>query len=401
MSPNQLAKWALIAVTAFAVISDSMLLPFYPIYFEVMFHSSDPLLTSRYLAVSCLIVIVALPLWARVARRFGTLKVLMLSQVGALLASVGCANAPTLAVLFASGWIMVLFKASYLLVYPYLLTLEEAKHQPHTVGLLSVIVHLGAIIGALVGGSILQLAHPPQAFLWMAVGDGLQILVCGWLLLRVQPQSLVANRQQPCEDTTAAARRATTRPKVQLALIMWLFYFSAYLIRPFFVQYWHRLSPQSGEIEAAVIFAIPAAIAIAALMLQRHSRQPRWLQTLGQIPVALAIGAVGFALQAQPQPHWIIVGRVLYGWALFHATVKLDLKIFALSHPNEYSKDFATLHIFQSLGVLVASYAAGQLMVAGGDQLLFVCASGGFILTTLLFWQWFMPREKRLKGATL
>ncbi|WP_169308467.1 MFS transporter [Ferrimonas aestuarii] len=394
MTPNQTAKWALITVTAFAVISDTMLLPFYPHYFETVFGVSDPRVTSRYLAVSCLIVILTLPLWARIARQFGTLPVLMISQLAALFASLTCASAETLNTLLLLGWLMVLFKASYLLVYPYLLTLESSSKQAHTVGLLSVVVHLGAIVGALFGGSILQLSDPTHAFVWMAVGDGLQTLVCGWLIWRVRPTP------EPTPATSVSANPVWSLAKGQLALVMWLFYFSAYLIRPFFVEYWHQLSPDSSEVGAAAIFAIPAAIAIAALLLERSPQQPPWLVALGRIPAALLIGALGFMLQAQPEGHWVIAGRLLYGWALFHATVKLDLKIFALSRAEDYGRDFSLLHLFQSLGVLVGAYAAGELLLSLGHQATFLIAGAGFLLTMLLFKRWFItPLPTNLKES--
>ncbi|MFW6346672.1 MAG: MFS transporter, partial [Halomonas sp.] len=120
MSPT---PW-LVAVTAVAVVSDAMLLPFYPQFFAERFGVGDPSHVGAYLAMSCLVVMLALPLWARLARRVGTLRLLIGTQVLAGCLSLTCAVVTSLPWFWGLSLAMLVAKASYLLVYPYLMHFE-------------------------------------------------------------------------------------------------------------------------------------------------------------------------------------------------------------------------------------------------------------------------------------
>lgn len=366
MSPT---PW-LVAVTAVAVISDAMLLPFYPQFFAVRFGVEAPSHIGAYLAMSCLVVMLALPAWARLARRAGTLRLLIGTQLVAGALSLACAVVTSLPWFWGLSLAMLVAKASYLLVYPYLMHFAPQDRHATLIGVLSVVVHAGGILGAVIGGLVLEHWQAAQVFRVMAVSDALQVAVC-LLLLKHGRAPHAAPATPPAPGTSGAILR--------LGLVMLLFYFSAYLARPFFAQYWELASGLPGELLAGAIFAIPGAVAVALLALDLLGRRSG-----GEaIAVPLAIGLTGMLLQASGEVAAILAGRVLFGWALFRVTVRLEVRLFRLSTPARYASDFSKIHLFQGLGVLIASWGAGRLVDAQGLASPFLVAALGFVLCAL------------------
>ncbi|MFY0992193.1 MFS transporter [Halomonas sp. C05BenzN] len=366
MSPT---PW-LVAVTAVAVVSDAMLLPFYPQFFAERFGVADPSHVGGYLAMSCLVVMLALPVWARLARRLGTLRLLIATQLVAGGLSLSCAVITSLPWFWGLSLAMLVAKASYLLVYPYLMHFAPRDRHASLIGLLSVVVHAGGILGAVIGGLVLEHWQAAQVFRVMAVSDALQVAVC-LLLLRRGRAPHAAPATPPAPGTSGAILR--------LGLVMLLFTFSATLARPFFAQYWALASGLPGEVLAGAVFAIPGGVAVALLALDLLGRRPG-----GEaIVLPLAIGLTGLLLQASGEIAAILAGRVLFGWALFRVTVRLEVRLFQLSTPARYASDFSKIHVFQGLGVLVASWGAGRLVDAQGLASPFLVAALGFALCAL------------------
>ncbi|MFG6159704.1 MFS transporter [Halomonas sp. 1390] len=360
MSPT---PW-LVAVTAVAVVSDAMLLPFYPQFFAARFGVTDPSHIGLYLAMCCLVVMLALPGWARLARRLGTLRLLIGTQVVAGGLSLACAVVTSLPWFWGLSLTMLVAKASYLLVYPYLMHYEPRARHASLIGVLSVVVHAGGILGAVIGGLVLEHWQARQVFRVMALSDALQIAVCLLLLRR-------ARAPHATPDTPAGS--GTSGAILRLGVVMLLFTFSATLARPFFARYWESASGLAGEVLAGAVFAIPGAVAVALLALDLLGRR----RPGDAILVPLAIGLTGLLLQASGEIAALLVGRLLFGWALFRVTVRLELRLFQLSTPDRYASDFSKIHVFQGLGVLVASWGAGHLVDAQGLASPFVVAALG------------------------
>ena len=391
-------KTFLIGITVIAVVSDSMLIPFYPQFFAAVFNVTDPQYVGNYIAATCLVVMLAFPCWARVAKTIAPLHLLIYTQLAAGILSVMCFWTTSLWAFWTVSLAMLAFKGSYLLVYPFVMSLEDSSRHGGTIGLLSVIVHFGAILGALLGGIVLQLLEPRQAFLIMAVGDFLQTLVC-ILLVRQErsenPQPAGAGDPQLSGGETVS--HGNRRFIVKLSLVMLVFYFCAYLIRPFFSVYWESISAFKGEIAAGMVFAIPALMALLALW-SNHKRKTGE-ETFDGILSALLIGSCGLLLQGTQQELIVLAGRCLFGWALFQSTVRLDLLVFRLSTPESYATDFSKIHFFQSLGVLLASHAAGSLVSSYGLPLPFFTAAFGFVVTLVLYLFLFKPERESARAA--
>ena len=377
-------RFHIITMTVLAVISDAILIPFYPQFFSARYGIASAVHAGAYVAAISIAVMCTLPIWARVARRVEPLHLLVYTQCAAGSFSLMSHWAPDVATYWVLSMLMFMCKSSYLLMYPYLMRLTPKDQHAATVGVLSVTVHFGAIFGAAVGGFVLEAWGPGTSILAMAAGDFFQMAVCGYLIrsgqvVRVNSGAL-AHADEP------VLRRLDLRthlPILRLALVMLLFDFSAYLIRPFFAVYWQQVTGHDSELLSGLAFAIPGVVAIAALTLQARIRQRG-----GRLPDHTAgnllLGIAGLLLHAAPHPALIVLGRVLYGWALFQIIVKLEVNLYRLSTPQRYAHDYSITNFFQNLGVLLSSFAAGLLVDRYGLQVPFLLAAAGFALTALL-----------------
>lgn len=371
----------LIAATAVAVLSDAMLGPFYPRLFAGL-GVTDERHVGAYVAATCLAVIVVFPGWARLAAKVPTLTILLVTQLVAGLLGGACFFAPTLAAFWIASIAMVAFKGSYLLIYPYLLSLEPKSRHERTIGLLTVIVHLGSIGGALLGGTVLELWSPRHAFLFMSFGDFVQMAGC----LAVFRGAGHEERPEPSAALVTVAENGPTRSPSQvlgrLAAVHFAFYFCVFLPRPFFAGQWAAESNVDNAILSGIVFAIPALVSLVALSLDARSKgsSARASNVLG----AIALGIVGFAMQSLPSPAAIVLGRCISGWALFRAMVRLDLLVFDVSQPAAYASDFARINVFQQLGAMVAAYGAGAISSALGNRFAFGVAALGLGVTALV-----------------
>lgn len=401
MSPG--FKWFLVGITAVAVISDSMLIPFYPQFFMAVFGITDAQYVGMYLAVYGFVVMLAFPVWAAVAKHVPTLQLLVYTQFAAGVLSILCYWAATAPIFWILSLSMMLFKASYLLIYPYLLS-QVSKHQHGgTIGLLSVVVNFGAILGAILGGVILQWFEPRQAFVVMAVGDFIQMAVCfGLIKWRMEPESpqpyCVDKPLLPGQQQARISARMNTSTVLKLSFVMLVFYFSAYLTYHFFIRYWESVSLYDDEVVSSLVFAIPAFMALLGLWFNHHSGKQ--LKVSAGIITALLLGVGGLLLQSTQEEVWVLLGRCLFGWALFQAIVRLDLLLFHLSTPETYVTDYSKIRIFQSLGVLLAAYVAGFIVANFSGQMMFIAASFGLSFTVVSFIYLFKTEMKASKEVT-
>ena len=114
-------------------------------------------------------------------------------------------------------------------------------------------------------------------------------------------------------------------------------------------------------------------LALLALALHYHAGQ--------HLTAWLLLGAAGLALQGVEQMPLVLAGRVLFGWALYQLTVALDARLFALSRPEHYGRDYSLINIFQNLGVLTASWLAGVVVRDAGLAAPFLLSALGLVLT--------------------
>jgi len=177
---------------------------------------------------------------------------------------------------------------------------------------------------------------------------------------------------------------------LKLGIVTALFYFSAFLIRPFFASYWQTISEWDSEIVSALVYAIPAGIALLCLLLSyRFSSSQSNFQIISR---ALCIGMLGLFLQGSQEYWMVILGRCIFGFSMYQVSVRLEVFLFNVSEPENYGRDYSKIHIFQNVGIILASFATGYLAKILDASIPFFLAVGGFFITLSLFYWLFKPR---------
>ncbi|ASP37547.1 MFS transporter [Bacterioplanes sanyensis] len=376
-------RTALIVLTVVSVTADTMILPFYPQFFAQAFDVHSQAHVGYYLAACCISVMLAFPVWAKIARRVHELPLWVITQTLAGLLGIACYFSQSLWQFWLLSQLMLCLKASYLMIYPYVLRLEERDKHLGMVGLFAVLMQLGGILGAVVGGALLEHYSARSLYLWMAASDGLQVLVCGYLMWRLR-QGWQAPQSEQSTPT-----RGWTPHVIRLGLLAMVFYCAAFFIRPFFTPYWQSLNPDSALAAVSIsgwLFSLPGWVALLGLWV--NQKRPGSDDHAQVLLLAMLYGCVGLWLQASADSALLTIGRIIYAWALFQITVRLELWLFAHSEPQFYGQDFSKLHLMQNVGVILASMTVGHWVSAWGYASTFVVASVGLLLCALCLLWW-------------
>ncbi len=373
-------RHCLVALTLVAVLSDSLLHPFFPQYFSLVFGIDDAGLVSRYIASCSFTVLISFPFWAWLSKRVSVLSLLLWTQLGTCVLSLLSANCTQLGWFWALSLGSMVFKASYLLIYPFALSEEEKEGHLGTISLLAFVVYFGNVLSSLVSGTVLEYLSPRWLFVLMAAGDVLQIgLCCVWI-------RIVRKRSTPLASITTETEAEAVRTDMPAAFLrmgalMLVLYFSAYITEPFFSLYWESLLREENRVLSGVVYAVPAVSALAGVWL--NSRASAGAPNQRALLRDMCLGIVGFGLQASGVPWLVLLGRIVYGWALFQVMVRLDHVAFYGAHREQYAGVFARMNLFQGGGVLLASLSASQVLGLFGAPALFFIAAFGFVIGTL------------------
>ncbi len=391
---------AIIVMSALGMMSDTVLIGFYPQFFSMRYGNTDQVHTGIYVAAISIAVMCTLPLWVRVARRFEPMSLIGFTQCIAGLLCVSAIWAETLTQYWVLTMLMFMFKSSYLLMFPYLMRIVKSEEHSRTIALLSVVVHISGILAAASGGYILQHLGAGAALVLMAAGDFGQMGITLWLnrtgrIIKVnenvkeQPQAVEDTALLLADDAFAPAPVASrkgfshlTKGILTLSLIMFVFDFSAYLIRPFFSEYWIYATAHKDQTLAGLIFAIPGLAAVVALIV-KHRLNEKATQRNENLSWNLVLSLVGLYLQSIPSDIAIVIGRCMYGWGLFQVAVKLEVSLFSISRKEDYAHHFSITNFFQNLGVLISSWCAGYIVSLISHQAVFLIAAAGIALTWL------------------
>lgn len=379
-------KSGLILLTLVSVVADTMLLPFYPQFFSAEFNQHSPEHVGFYIAACCFTVMITFPLWAKAAKRINELHLWVYTQIGAGCLGISCYFVEDLVAFWLLSQSMLVFKASYLLIYPYVMRLEEKDKHLGVASLFSILMHFGAIGGALIGGLMLEYINPRGVYLIMAGTDALQVLVCLYIIYYKKVPFL---QPQPTSQHSEVAGESDERFSkgkgyvYSLGMISLLFYFSVFLIRPFFSRYWESVSNLSNELIAGAVYSIPGWIALFGLWINHRQKGQRNNYTI--ILNAFFLGLLGVFIQGIESPAAVVIGRCIFGWALFQITVRLEVVMFELSHKDDYAIDFSKIHLFQNIGVLLASFSVGSIVSQFDLQMPFWASFLGLTTTAIVF----------------
>ncbi|MCW3464210.1 MFS transporter [Chitinophaga nivalis] len=373
-------RFFLISMTLLAVVSDYLLHPFYPHFFASRFGVTDPREVGIYFSAICGTVMLAFPLWAMVSKRLPELDILVYTQTIAGILAVSCYFITDYPLFWVVSLLIIVFKGSYLLVYPFILRITPKPQHTGIIGLLSVIIHFGSVLGAILGGVIMEFMPAAGIYLAMAAGDFIQAGMSYYLLKKNPPELLTS----PTPATQASVSLIPSGLILKLGIITGILYLADFIIRPFFVRYWEYVAGTHSKILSGAVYAIPAAVALTALWINSRRKAPAtpWH---GILP-ALLTGLIGLSLQQAPHPVTVLLGRCIYGWAFFQVAVRFDVLLFHVSDPAFYAIEYSKIHFFQNLGVLTASTAAGILVENYQLNTPFLAAFSGYTLVTILFY---------------
>ncbi|WP_240315454.1 MFS transporter [Aquimarina longa] len=374
-------KKNLILMTLVAVVSDYMLHPFYPQFFETRFGVTDPKYVGYYFAAICFMVMIAFPFWAYISKKIAELNILVYTQCIAGVLALYCYWTTSYVNFWVFSLLMILFKGSYLLVYPYILKIISKEEHTTTIGILSVVVHMGGILGAVIGGFTVDFIDASYIFLIMAIGDFVQMGMSAYLI-----RSKKYDTNTVITTTVTSDKKDSLIPNgfiLKIGLITMVLYFSDFLIRPFFSLYWESLSEYDGKLISGSIYAIPGFVALLALWVNRKYGSESKYQS---ITSALFLGMIGILLQGVPISGIVIIGRIIYGWAIFQGVVRFDVLLFEYSTPDRYAIDYSKVHFFQNLGILISSFLVGIIVDQYGLTIPFTVALLGFIISLAMYY---------------
>ncbi|VUD69212.1 hypothetical protein TDB9533_04578 [Thalassocella blandensis] len=407
-------KTMLIVLTIISVVADTMVLPFYPQFFDLAFNVQSAEHVGFYIAACCFTVMVAFPFWAKVARYVHELHLWIYTQLIAAALGFYCYHTSNLVEFWVASQLMLVFKASYLLIYPFVMRLEEKDKHLGVASLFAVLMHFGGIGGAIIGGYILNWFDARDLYLIMPASDILQVVICMALIYFLKTpfkqanvsdsENAMALQEQASESESSGLPfiAYTSRIVWKLCIVSALFYFSAFLIRPFFTRYWEYVSGWENTFALGLVYSIPAWVALVCLWLDRKRKSK--LEDKQAIIMACGIGLVGLFLQGsmltEPQGNLalVILGRCLFGLAFFHISVRLEVMLFSFSKPERYATDFSKIHFFQNVGVIASSFLVGYIVNLHGVSIPFPVALFGLFISSVAFYLMFMmPMKNKLQ----
>ncbi len=382
-------KASLIVLTVVSVVCDTMLLPFYPQFFAQEFSINAPEHTGYYIAACCITVMLFFPVWAQVAKKIQELHLWVYTQIAAGLLGVASYFASSIIEFWVCSLLMLVFKASYLLIYPFVMRLEEKDKHLNLVGLFAVLMHFGAIGGALLGGTVLQWLQPRSVYLIMPFGDAIQVVVCLYLIVKLSVHWRKAPLNPDNKSLIDQSHNVTPEPSFvkshvfYLGVVSLIVYFAAFSIRPFLSIYWESITEIESRIVSGFVYSIPGWVALCGLWLNfKYSPKLSLYQKVALSFVWLIIGSL---IQSSNNDWLFVIGRIVYGWGLFQVTVCLEVLLFQESGPEHYSRDFSRIHIFQNIGIIGASYGTGYLVSILNAQWPFFLSAVVFVIALLCF----------------
>lgn len=369
-----------------AVLADSMLIPFYPQFFDRVYQENSLLVTGIFIAVCRLAMIISFPFWSWLTKHIEPIRILIFTQGAAGLLCIVCSFAHTLNYFFIVTVLIELLKSSYLLLYPYLVKTAVQDKRAAAISAISIIMNVGIVISTAIGGYFLEFLQPKHMLIVVGCIDMLQMLISGYVYvkkihLRKEQEQILS--QQETKNTVPALRNF-----IILCAITLFFYFSMVIIRPYFTLFLTDTYGGSMGIGiAAFIFIIPnmVALAMAPFMVKLTSCCP--------LPVLLLTSCglmiIGIGMQILPgEQQALIAGRILYGAGMFITEVIVDMMIFNLSTDRNIFRYYSYVNVMQSISVLIAPLAAAFLVSTYGQYYLFIAAllatAGMSILVLLL-----------------
>ncbi|MVP01936.1 MFS transporter [Paenibacillus lutrae] len=392
----QLAQAVLLGCVFLGLFTEVLLSPFYPQFFSKVFGVEDYAFTGVYIFVCRLTVVLISPLWGLLSKRFEAKHLLVAGQAGTAVCTALMATAGTAAEFLVITVLLLLFKSSYMLIYPLMIELSEGRKNAATAAKFHAVHHTAIIVSTLVGAKMLGMEQPLTLFYGAAAADAVQLALCVWVLRgyagqaadkaepavpgdartveaskRVRPAEAqkagVRNRQVSAEKKPVSLSGTASAPSIvkrygfllAIGIVFCTLALANNLIRPFFTPLAEaRLG--TGTETGSLLFLIPSAMAVAAMPLIRRLCVPE--RSTAVYTAGIAIMAAGLLLQAAADSMLVmVIGRMLYGLFLALTMAVLDVMLFDRSSGSSLPLHFSVIVSFQNVGELLSPLLASSL----------------------------------------
>ncbi|MEM7347715.1 MAG: MFS transporter, partial [Chloroflexota bacterium] len=177
------------------MIGASMVVPILPLYAKNQFDLS-PQMTTILISVFFLGQFFAGPYLGRLSDKYGRLPILILSQIGTVIAFALIGLANSAAMLFFARALDGITGGNIIVAQAYVTDITPKEQRTQSLGYIFAAFGIGFVIGPLVGGSLAALFGPRTPFLLAAVAATVTVLLT-WFMLdeTVSPEQQQANKE--------------------------------------------------------------------------------------------------------------------------------------------------------------------------------------------------------------
>jgi len=360
-----------------------LLSPYYPQFFHQVFGVEDYSYTGLYLFVCRLTVVLCSPLWGWLTRKVEARRLLLVGQAGTALSTALLAQADTATEFLILTVCLLVFKSSYMLIYPIIMELSDNGAQAGSAAKFHAVHHTAVLIAALVGAHMLQMEQPLTLFYGAAAADVMQLIVCVVVLWGWKSASKREERREPKGLKGLLSNLLHDRTIVTLGLLFLTLTIANQVVRPFFTPYAEKDFGLSIE-WAGLLFLLPHVCALLLLPFLRSLAKP------GRLPIAylVGVGAMVIGLITQGMAEGIgglIAGRILYGMFLAITMAVLDVILFQQKKGASAAIAFSVMVSFQTAGELLSPLISSFLAIQVGLHAPLLAAALLCLVNGLLF----------------
>ncbi|MDR6553497.1 MFS transporter [Paenibacillus qinlingensis] len=374
---------ALLGCMFLGLFTEVLLSPYYPQFFHQVFGIEDYSYTGLYLFVCRLTVVLCSPLWGWLTRKWEAKRLLLIGQAGTALSTALLAQADSATEFLILTICLLIFKSSYMLIYPIIMELSDNGAQAGSAAKFHAVHHTAVLIAALAGAHMLQMEHPLTLFYGAAAADVIQLCVCVVVLWGWNSAAKKDDRRESGGSKGLLRNLLHDRTIVMLGLLFLTLTIANQVVRPFFTPYVEKDFGLSIEL-AGLLFLLPHVCALILLPFLRSLAKP------GRLPVAymVGVGAMAIGLISQGMTESIgglIAGRILYGMFLAITMAVLDVILFGRQQGASAAIAFSVMVSFQTAGELLSPLISSFLSIQVGLNAPLLAAALLCLVNGLLF----------------
>jgi DHA1 family tetracycline resistance protein-like MFS transporter len=293
------------------MVGAGMILPILPIYAQNEFGMSPTaiaLLVSSFFAAQ----FIAGPILGRWSDRIGRVPVLVVSQIGTVIAFAAFGLAASAWMLFAARIFDGLTGGNLVVAQAYITDITPANKRAQALGLIGAMFGLGFIVGPAIGGVLVGLGGPRVPYFFAAGAAAIVVLLT--VLVLDESHTHEDREQVRTSGTKLTIRNALrNRPLLYLLLITFLVQFSLGIVMATFALFGEAVLFETNvELGIGILLAF---IGLSQIVTQ-VALLPRFLERFGEarlITVGIIIRAAGLGIYAVMVSPWqAAVGGILF-----------------------------------------------------------------------------------------